>query len=104
MAPGLHDETLAALASHGLRPRTGRQVTRLLSALLTTENAVAIRQPGMSLSGDPVWLPIDDLQLVWRTSVVWPLPPRSPSIKTHADALVEALVSHDQWRRPDRTR
>ncbi|WP_075022858.1 LysR family transcriptional regulator [Actinomadura madurae] len=98
MAPGLHDETLAALAAHGLRPSTEMPVTRLLSALLTTENSIAIRQPGMDLSGDLVWLPIDDLQLAWRTSVVWPLPATSLSLPTYAAALSEALLSHDQWR------
>lgn len=101
MAPGLYDETLAALASHGLRPRTGKQVTRLLSALLTTENAIAVRHPGMSLSGNPVWLPVEDLQLVWRTSVAWPLPPRNGSLRDYADALTEALVRHDRWHRPE---
>lgn len=43
MAPGLFDETVAAL---GLRPDAGKHITRLLA----TDNAIAIRPPGLTIT------------------------------------------------------
>lgn len=70
-------ETVAAL---GLRPSAGKHITRLLSALLATDNAIAIRNPGMTITESLTWRPIADLSLTWRTSVVWPLPPANPAV------------------------
>lgn len=98
MAPGLYDETLAQLAAHGLHARTERTATRLLSSLLTTSNAIAIRQAGISTTDDLTWRPIRDLDLVWRTSVAWPISPTVPNIRRYAVALVSALARHDRWK------
>jgi hypothetical protein len=95
MAPGLYDETVAAL---GLRPDAGKHFTRLLAALLATDNAIAIRPPGLTMTESLTWRPVSDLSLTWRTSVVWPLPPANPAVPALGAALTEALVTHDQWR------
>lgn len=98
MAPGLYDETVAALTALGLQPSTGKHITRLLSALLATDNAIAIRNPGLSRTDNLTWRPITDITLTWRTSVVWPVPPASPAVPRLGAALGEALVRHEQWR------
>ncbi|GAA5039766.1 DNA-binding transcriptional LysR family regulator [Thermocatellispora tengchongensis] len=101
MAPGLYDETLASLMAAGLHVRAVKQITRLLGGLLTTDNAVAIRHPGMSFTGDLTWRPIADIPLTWRTSVVWTIPPAIPAVDRFARALAEALIRHDQWTPPE---
>lgn len=98
MAPGLYDQTLTQLNSHGLHPRSEKTITRLLSGLLTTSDAIAIRQPGMSIPDDLTWRPIPDLDLTWRTSVVWPTPSSIPNMKPFAQALTDALIEHDLWQ------
>jgi DNA-binding transcriptional LysR family regulator len=98
MAPGLYDETVAALAALGLRPDTGKHITRLLHVLLATDDAIAIRPPGLTITESLTWRPVSDLSLTWRTSVVWPLPPANPAVSRLGAALTEALVTHDQWQ------
>ncbi|TDV53954.1 LysR family transcriptional regulator [Actinophytocola oryzae] len=99
MAPGLYDETVAALTALGLQPSTGKHITRLLSALLASDNAIAIRNPGLSITDNLVWRPISDLALTWRTSVVWPVPPTCAAVPLLGAALADALVRHERWCR-----
>ncbi len=99
-APAHYDELLAALATHGLQNAKLRHATRILHALLLTEQAIALRNVGTvhrSDQPDLVWRAIGGHFLSWHTSVVWPAASEHPAVRLGANALTAALVNNDNW-------
>jgi DNA-binding transcriptional LysR family regulator len=99
VAPGLYDETVAVLTNAGLRPVRIENVVRLASALLITENAIAVRNQAAVHSAELVWRPLTGDPLTWRTSVAWARRTNLTFLPLCVEALNAALVRHDKWTR-----
>jgi DNA-binding transcriptional LysR family regulator len=97
VAPGLYDESVAALTAAGLRPGRIEDAVRLVSALLTTENAIAIRNQGAVHSAELRWRPLTGGPLIWRTSAAWSRRTDLDFLPLCVQALNAALIRHDHW-------